>query len=122
MCANRAYNWVLTEGGDTEHLRFGGEGGGRVLLGWHAGGSRGRGEVLLGAARMFPLHPRPPENQNPELPRGSILEGHVRKSVQIVTACIIYIATPTHHIYRRAHRKIRSAGLHSLASWNNWRG
>ena len=72
-----------------------------MLLGWHAGGSRGRGEVLLGAARMFPLHPRPPENQNPELPRGSILEGHVRKS-----------ATDSyrlHHIYCYSHPSYISA-------------
>jgi hypothetical protein len=63
--ATRALLRALTEAGGgygTHFLVWGGEalseGGGGVLLGWHAGGSRGRVEVLLGAGArmlMFPL-------------------------------------------------------------------
>ena len=44
------------------------EGGGGMLLGWHAGGPRGGGGGVAVGPRHNATTPHPPENQNPAIP------------------------------------------------------
>jgi hypothetical protein len=60
--------------------------------------------VLLGAARMFQLLPRPPEKPNPELHRGSILEGHVRKRDCKKNIDAVVVITYGAHYMRKTKR------------------
>ena len=60
--------------------------------------------LLLGAARMFQLLPRPPEKPNPELPRGSILEGHVRKRDCKKNIDAVVVITYGAHYMRKTKR------------------